>query len=225
MSKYSISLTPKYRLDMKIVRQRGGHTAEPIFSKLRKLRRVRRGSKISRFFRHVFEYKSAKKLVGTNLAMAMLLSMFIPQASAIASVENEEKVVIAAAQSPLTTERKITYPVDEVIISQGYHLFHPGVDFDGITGDPIRAVMKGRVIEVQYSRFAYGLAVLIKHENGIASLYAHLSKIEVEKDQSVETGDKIGEMGATGRASGDHLHFEIRDQGRPINPLTVLPKL
>jgi murein DD-endopeptidase MepM/ murein hydrolase activator NlpD len=64
---------------------------------------------------------------------------------------------------------------------------------------------------------------LINHGSDITTLYAHLSKIFVEPNQEVTTDTVIGEMGATGHALGDHLHLEIRDTGKPINPLTVLP--
>ena len=84
--------------------------------------------------------------------------------------------------------------------------------------------MDGRVFAINYSRYAYGNAILIYHGSEITSLYAHLSKINVTPNQEVTTDMVIGEMGATGRSFGDHLHLEIRDNGVPINPLTVLPK-
>jgi murein DD-endopeptidase MepM/ murein hydrolase activator NlpD len=84
--------------------------------------------------------------------------------------------------------------------------------------------MAGFVEEISYSRLAYGNAVIVNHGNKITSLYAHLSKIEVEKGQEVNIETKLGEMGATGRAWGDHLHLEIRDHGYPINPFSVLPR-
>jgi murein DD-endopeptidase MepM/ murein hydrolase activator NlpD len=83
--------------------------------------------------------------------------------------------------------------------------------------------MVGVIENVSYSRFAYGNAVIINHGNGITSLYAHLSIVEAEEGQEVTMDTKLGEMGATGRSFGDHLHLEVRDHGRAINPLSVLP--
>jgi murein DD-endopeptidase MepM/ murein hydrolase activator NlpD len=85
--------------------------------------------------------------------------------------------------------------------------------------------MDGVVAEIQHSRFAYGNAVIINHDGNLTSLYAHLSKIDVKEGQSITTLTKIGEMGATGHAFGDHLHLEIRKNGLPINPFSILPPL
>lgn len=223
MSKFSISLTPKYRLDLQIVRQRGVKMAEPLFPKMSKLRRVRRGSRISRFFRYIFEHKRSRQILGTNLAVAMMMSTLAPQT--ITTSEEAEKVIVSVQNIPLSTDRAIAYPVNEVKINQGFHILHPGIDLEGVTGDEIRAIMKGKVSEIQNSRFGYGKAILVNHGNGLTSLYAHLSKIGVEEGQEVDTFTKLGEMGSTGMTTGDHLHLEIRDHGKAINPLAVLPTL
>ncbi len=162
--------------------------------------------------------------MGTNLALAAMISSVFP-ASGVAVAETQNSIVTVEDKINFETQNGLIFPVESVVISQGYHFFHQAIDFDGITGDPIFSVMRGEVLEIQYSRFAYGNAVLISHGNGLVSLYAHLSKIEVERDQRVEMGTKIGEMGATGRAFGDHLHFEVRKDGKNINPLTVLPEI
>ena len=70
----------------------------------------------------------------------------------------------------------------------------------------------------------YGNAILINHGSGFLSLYAHLSKILVKKDDIVTNQTVIGKIGATGRAFGDHLHLEIYENGKTINPLSVLPR-
>ena len=64
----------------------------------------------------------------------------------------------------------------------------------------------------------YGKHVIIKHKKGYKTLYGHLSKIEVAKGQKVEAGEKIGELGSTGRSTGPHLHYEIIKYGKRINP-------
>jgi murein DD-endopeptidase MepM/ murein hydrolase activator NlpD len=162
-----------------------------------------------------------KKILGANLAIMILASSFMP---VTANFDTEPDLsIITQETTPLNTEHGIQYPVEEVLITQTYKLYHPGIDLDGITGDAIYPIMTGIVEDVSYSRFAYGNAAIINHGNGITSLYAHLSTIEVKEGQKVTMSTKLGEMGATGRSFGDHLHLEIRDHGRAINPLSVLP--
>lgn len=187
------------------------------------LRRMRSGNKLSRFFRHFFEHKKAKRIVVSQLPIIILVSGLIQNPNSAISKEIEINVTLEINNLQISTQKGIQYPVKNVKISQGYHFFHPGIDLDGVTGDEIRPIMDGVVEEIQYSKFAYGNSVLVNHGNKIVSLYAHLSKIDVQKGQEITMNTKIGEMGKSGRASGDHLHLEIRKEGRPINPLTVLP--
>jgi murein DD-endopeptidase MepM/ murein hydrolase activator NlpD len=160
--------------------------------------------------------------LGTNIALIVILSSFVP-ARAISDIEPEQTVISEEAV-PLVTQSGIQYPVEKIKITQGYKFYHPAIDLDGITGDVIQPIMTGVVENVSYSRFAYGNAVIVNHGNKITSLYAHLSKIEVEEGQEVTLKTKLGEMGATGQAWGDHLHLEIRDHNYPINPFSVLPR-
>jgi murein DD-endopeptidase MepM/ murein hydrolase activator NlpD len=187
-----------------------------------KVLRARAGSKFSRFFRHVFENKRIKKILGTNIALIIVLSSFVP-VRATSDIEPEQTVISEEA-TPLVTQSGIQYPVEKIKITQGYKFYHPGIDLDGITGDLIQPVMAGVVENISYSRFAYGNAVIVNHGNKITSLYAHLSKIEVEEGEEVTIKTKLGEMGATGQSWGDHLHLEIRDHNYPINPFSVLPR-
>ena len=95
--------------------------------------------------------------------------------------------------------------------------FHGGVDFRGKTGDEVAATADGVVQKAKYAK-GYGKYVVIKHKKGYKTLYAHLSKISVTKGQKVVAGEKIGELGSTGRSTGPHLHYEIIRYGRRINP-------
>ncbi len=153
------------------------------------------------------------------MAFAIMASSLLPTAT---SALEPEETVVSAKMVLTTAEREVRYPVDQISITQGYRLFHPGIDLDGLTGDPVYPVMAGVVEGVSYSRYAYGNAVLVGHGNGITSLYAHLSKINVKTGDAVGTKDIVGHMGATGRSFGDHLHLEIRDHGQPVNPMSVL---
>ena len=94
---------------------------------------------------------------------------------------------------------------------------HQGVDLPLKTGDPIYATFTGKVRLSKYWG-AYGNVVIIRHENGIETFYAHLSKRLVEEDEWVNAGDIIGYGGSTGRSTGPHLHFETRYQGFAFDP-------
>lgn len=99
--------------------------------------------------------------------------------------------------------------------------FHYGLDLAQPTGEPIFAAFDGTVRISKRNR-SYGNLVIIHHENGLETYYAHMSKRNVEAGQHVKAGDVIGLCGNTGRSFGSHLHFEIRYQGNAINPETVI---
>ena len=97
---------------------------------------------------------------------------------------------------------------------------HNGIDVKVYIGDTIRAAFGGkvRVVQNQGRRVGYGKYIIIRHENGLETVYAHLDKWLVNEDQYVEAGEVIGLGGNTGRSTGSHLHFETRFLGQPINP-------
>lgn len=95
---------------------------------------------------------------------------------------------------------------------------HEGIDVKVYIGDTIRAAFDGKVRIVEYNRRGYGYYVVIRHPNGLETLYGHLSKQLVQNDQIVRAGQPIGLGGNTGRSTGSHLHFETRICGTPINP-------
>lgn len=224
MIRISLNLPFKKRLRLHVVERRGtSNSDDPIFPKLEEVKRAKKGSKISRYFTHVFEHKNIKKIFGANLTFILTVAVFMPSTPNYTEVQVEENVVLEESVI-LTTKNSVRYPVDNVVVSQGYKLFHPGVDFDGLTGDNIYPVMPGFVEAISFSKYAYGNAVTVNHGRGLTSLYAHLSFISVESGQKLTVETKIGEMGATGRATGDHLHFEIRENGIAINPFSILPR-
>ena len=95
---------------------------------------------------------------------------------------------------------------------------HNGLDIKVYIGDTIRAAFSGKVRMVKYERRGYGKYVVIRHENGLETVYGHLSKQIVDENQYVEAGEPIGLGGNTGRSTGSHLHFETRFLGQAINP-------
>lgn len=102
---------------------------------------------------------------------------------------------------------------------------HSGVDLKGEKGTPIKAINNGRVA-LTGNHFFTGLSVVIDHGGGIQSMYFHLDKITVKKEQMVSKGHIIGLVGSTGRSTGPHLHWGIRINGARVNPLrlTVLSR-
>ena len=95
---------------------------------------------------------------------------------------------------------------------------HNGLDIKVYIGDTIRAAFAGKVRIVNYERRGYGKYVVIRHDNGLETIYGHLSKQIAEVNQYVKAGDVIGLGGNTGRSTGSHLHFETRFLGEVINP-------
>ena len=99
---------------------------------------------------------------------------------------------------------------------------HTGIDIDGVTGEPVVASAEGKVVlAANYS--GYGNAVMVDHGNGFTTLYGHLSSIDVDAGDEVQQGQVVGGVGCTGSCTGDHLHFEIRIDGTPLDPLPYLP--
>ena len=122
------------------------------------------------------------------------------------------------------------WPVKGVITlefgeSSIFQPFHTGIDIanpNGDKGDPITVFMPGKVTYTGRIVLGYGNHVIVDNKNNITSVYSHLDSINVEKGQEVKPGDIIGTEGKTGWATGNHLHFEIRVFGVPVNPRTFL---
>ncbi|HVY55588.1 MAG TPA: peptidoglycan DD-metalloendopeptidase family protein [Thermodesulfobacteriota bacterium] len=115
-------------------------------------------------------------------------------------------------------------------ISSGYgrrgSRYHWGIDIPAPNGTPIRAAADGLVLissDGMNGFSGYGRIVIIEHGKGISTLYAHNSRNDVKPGTCVRAGETIAEVGATGNATGSHLHFEVRKNGKPVNPLNYLP--
>ncbi|GAA5540669.1 MULTISPECIES: M23 family metallopeptidase [Brucella/Ochrobactrum group] len=103
----------------------------------------------------------------------------------------------------------------------GSSAFHSGIDFRAAYGQTIRATAAGMVMKA--GRFGgYGNMVEIDHGNGFATRFAHLSQVLVRDGQKITRGTVIGQAGSTGRSTGSHLHYEVRENGRPVNPVNFL---
>ncbi|MDO5017270.1 MAG: peptidoglycan DD-metalloendopeptidase family protein [Porphyromonas sp.] len=120
---------------------------------------------------------------------------------------------------------QFVYPLDEIkrVTSRyGYRRrfrrMHYGIDISLTVGDTVRAAFDGKVRMVDYDRRGYGRYVVIRHTNGLETVYGHNSKLLVEENQVVRAGDPIALGGNTGRSTGPHLHFETRYLGQALNP-------
>ncbi len=108
-------------------------------------------------------------------------------------------------------------------ITQAFKAWHKGIDIANHSGGSILAADSGVVLVASWAdNTGYGNRVVIDHGNGTKTLYAHMSKFSVVVGQSVKKGDKLGDMGSTGRSTGTHLHFEIRTASGNGNPLAYL---
>ena len=99
----------------------------------------------------------------------------------------------------------------------GRRAHHAGVDYAGPRGTPILATASGKVVKAGRMR-GYGNVIKIRHAFGYETVYAHLHRIRVKVGDAVERGDRIGDMGNTGRSTGTHLHYEVRINGKAVNP-------
>ncbi len=100
--------------------------------------------------------------------------------------------------------------------------YHYGTDIKLNTGDTVVSSFAGKIRIIDYDRRGYGHYVVIRHDNGLETVYAHLSEIMVTLDQVVEAGEPIALGGSTGRSTGPHLHYEIRFLGNAMNPAKII---
>jgi len=112
-----------------------------------------------------------------------------------------------------------------LLITTYFSSYHPGIDLATEFGTPIYATAPGYVESVGSTIWAYGNVVYINHGNGVISLYAHMSRVDVKPGQQVTKDTVIGAVGSTGNSSGPHVHFELHKDGVPFNPKNVLKGL
>ena len=106
--------------------------------------------------------------------------------------------------------------------SQGFSSRHPAVDIYNTYGTEIYASNAGVCVKKVYSNVSYGNHIILEHSDGYQTLYAHLSDIAIDIDQEVQQNELIGYMGSTGNSTGNHLHFEIHENGIQVNPLKYI---
>jgi murein DD-endopeptidase MepM/ murein hydrolase activator NlpD len=101
--------------------------------------------------------------------------------------------------------------------------FHGGIDIAAPFYQEVKAAMDGEVILARNSRTGYGQVVVLRHDLGFTTIYGHMNVIIAKEGESVRQGQAIGGVGSTGKSTGPHLHFEVRHDGRHLDPLPLLP--
>jgi murein DD-endopeptidase MepM/ murein hydrolase activator NlpD len=133
---------------------------------------------------------------------------------------------VTSYQGPVQTDvtgAGIFYWPASGVLTQGYWYGHRAIDIGGSLGSAIVASDGGYVSFAGWTDIGYGYLVVLDHANGFQTYYAHLSRIFVIEGETVYAGEVIGAMGSTGNSTGPHLHYEIRYNGYPVNPLIYLP--
>ena len=191
------------------------------------LSRTYRGSnRISYLLRQYIEGLDVKQLLGVNLAaFSFFAAVIVPQADELASTlailgKTKESVI-----EVVPTEATLQWPMRRFGLSQGFTIGHAGLDMTAPVGSPVYSISEGWVTLANDSVWGYGQHIILQHDSGVASLYAHLSRIDVTPGQTVSRNTKIGEVGMTGWTTGSHLHVEIYENNTPVDPLEVLPEI
>lgn len=139
---------------------------------------------------------------------------------------------VARPAGPLTRLMAFVEPVKGHAINSAYGLRrlaseararrHKGVDIAAPIGTSVFASAEGEVLRTGYDAGGYGRFIEVRHPNGMSTLYAHLSRVDVHTGEAVTADERIGLVGTTGRSTGPHLHFEVRRGGEQVNPVSIL---
>lgn len=138
--------------------------------------------------------------------------------NAYAGMDVPDRKVIDVSDFAMPTPGYVTSPYG---YRPRFKRVHKGIDLKLQIGDTVRAAFDGRVRLTNYEGKGYGYYVILRHPNGLETVYGHLSRFLVKADQYVKAGDPIALGGNTGRSFGSHLHFETRYMGYPINPAAI----
>ncbi len=135
----------------------------------------------------------------------------------------QDGVIAIPSDKPVKTDVEFTsgFGVRSDPFERGAAM-HPGIDLAGHFGTPIYATAEGTVVRAGWNSGGYGNLVELDHGRGITTRYGHMSAILVHAGDHVTRGEEIGRMGSTGRSTGNHLHYEVRIDGRPVNPIPFM---
>ncbi len=125
------------------------------------------------------------------------------------------------ATCPIALAWPLVAPVGDTFGPRG-NRFHAGIDLVAPKGAPVAAAAPGRVVFAGVAAGGWGKLVIVAHANGVKTMYAHLATVTVQRRELVTIGSRVGTVGATGHASGPHLHFEVRVRGAAVDPRSAL---
>jgi murein DD-endopeptidase MepM/ murein hydrolase activator NlpD len=172
-------------------------------------------------------YKYSDIVVNTSLTMDMIANQLYVQSKSFDEVfemaKNKELLLAALPAIQPVSNRELR----RIASYYGYRTdpfykikkFHEGLDFSAPVGTEVYASGDGVVSRIERLRGGYGNYIVIDHGFSYETLYAHLSKFEVKRGQKVKRGQVIGYVGNTGKSTAPHLHYEVRRNGRPVNPI------
>jgi murein DD-endopeptidase MepM/ murein hydrolase activator NlpD len=178
------------------------------------------------------ELANHRELLAMVLADRQQAIRMLDELDGISERTKQELLSSASRGDPAIVPGYFIWPADGKVVSgfgprkhpiAGVVRQHNGVDIDAPYGAPVYAAASGRVL-VASGMGGYGLTVVIDHGDGLSTLYAHLSQILVDASGQIQQGAVIGKVGSTGYSTGPHLHFEIRINGEPRDPLLWFPE-
>jgi murein DD-endopeptidase MepM/ murein hydrolase activator NlpD len=172
-------------------------------------------------------YDNSEVIIGTAKELDVLSKKIYVQSKSFDTVielaRNKEKMIASIPAIQPVALKDFTRISDYFGVRNdpftGKKRMHHGMDFTGPEGADIFVTGDGVVVEAGYSIYGYGNRVVIDHGYGYKTIYAHLEKILVDEGQKVKRGDVLGTLGNTGRSTGAHLHYEIKLNNRPVNPI------
>lgn len=150
-----------------------------------------------------------------------------PAARKLQPAPGKKTAAAKGIRKPHAIKKGFAWPVRGGTLTSGFGKrhgrVHEGIDIAAKKGTPIHAAGDGRVMFSGWGPTGYGLMIIIEHPGRLTTLYAHNAQNWVKKNTNVRKGQKIGAVGSTGRSTGPHLHFEVRNSAQPKNPLIFLP--
>lgn len=177
---------------------------------------------ISKVFRKALENKKVKRVVGISLMLVLMLSGLMSNIAAANEGLKTDETFITIPDSQVETKTSLNQPV-KGMVAQGFHSLHHGLDILAPVGTEIKPVSEGRIVEASFGRIGWGNTVVVEHKLGLRSRYAHMKDINVYEGQIVDKEMALGTVGLTGWTTGPHLHLEIYQYGKAIDPQSVLP--
>jgi murein DD-endopeptidase MepM/ murein hydrolase activator NlpD len=178
---------------------------------------------VSFALRPIVMHRHLRLAVGLNLILiAVATAVLSPFPTLAQNTGGAYLAVAPEGEINLVTKPGVVVPVENYVITQRFWLLHSGLDMSVPLGTPVKPIMKGRVKQAERNWFGYGNMVVVEHGKDFESLYGHLSKINVQVGDEVNTETIIGLSGSTGHSTGPHLHLEIHQDGKAINPAPIL---